>query len=157
MQDPLEIDNDRVGAKRKCQPGTLGLQVKQHAVGILKPELTRALVGDGHSITGLAIGTCELPELGHIEDVAGRLHLGDADTSDAKAADGKSVAFPLELQGPAAQISAADESDLDLLDFDRACFDTILRTSRRRQEQPGTSQYGSSPDGHRRGSLRIWY
>src|SRR5512138_1847226 len=87
-------------------------------MAVLEPELARALVSDRHAIATLGVGAGEVRELIEVVDRAGRRDLGDAEPADAEPPDRKVIGLAAEFQRPAAEIAAADEGDLHLLDPD---------------------------------------
>jgi hypothetical protein len=55
-------------------------------------------------------------EFPQVVDRSRRRDLGDADPADAETADREVIGLAAELERPAAEVAAADEGDLHLLD-----------------------------------------
>jgi hypothetical protein len=80
----------------------------------------------GHAVARLPGAARKLAQLRQVVDVAIGLHLRDAEAADTQPADGEAIALALVVEGATADIAAADEGDLHLLDLDGAALHALL-------------------------------
>src|SRR5690349_15305425 len=114
----VEPDVDRIAAQAEGQALALRLELHDDAGLVLEPDPAIVRRPDGDAHAPLGIGAGELADIGQVIDIARRRDLREAEAADAEAADGEGVDFALEVELAAAEIAAADEGDLGLLDLD---------------------------------------
>src|SRR5262245_45020034 len=104
-------------------------------VRVLKPEVTATEIAYRDTGARLAISAREIGQPMEIVDGASCFDLGYADAADTKTTNGKPIGLALEMQCAAAEIAAADESDLDLFEGNLAGRFRFRRENRERGDR----------------------
>src|SRR5262249_4579285 len=76
-------NDDRVATQAQHQPGPLRVQMQDHPLLVLHPEIAAARRADREAVAGLAIRSGKLGDVAEVVHLARRVHGGQADAADA--------------------------------------------------------------------------